>query len=111
MYNYQLLGELQFWKEYLSDGQPAVILNFGGQSLVIDAELITGGATWPGVPDDVKPFANTLREMNLFSSADYHRALSDNSNPDAELGSLELEDFVTIEGVANEEPDVLADEA
>ena len=111
MYNYQLLGELQFWKEYLSNGQPAVILDFGGQSLVIDAELITGVAQWPGVQGDVKSFGNTVREMDLFTSHDYYRAVESNSQPDAELDLHELDDLMIMEALSEGDEDTMVDEA
>jgi hypothetical protein len=110
MYNYQLLGELQFWKEYLSSGNPAMILDYGGQSLVIDAELTIGSAEWPGVPGDVRPFENTSREMDLFSSAGYYRAVDLNTNPDAELGIVELDDLVAMEAITRGDSDVLSEE-
>ena len=97
MYNYVLLGELQFWKEYLSKGEPHIILDFGGQSLVIDAMLLPGEAEWPGIPGDVKPFENVVRPDDLFSSVAYHRALEGSPDPDAELELWELEDIVALE--------------
>jgi hypothetical protein len=110
MYNYQLLGELQFWKEYLSNGQPAIILDFGGQSLVIDAELSSGIAEWPGVHGDVKPFGNTTRDMDLFSSFEYHRAVESNSHPDAELELQELDDLVVMEALGSGDDESLSDD-
>jgi hypothetical protein len=97
MYNYALLGELQFWKEYLSNGEPRMILDFGGQSLVIDAELLSGAAEWPGIPGDVKPFENVVREDDLFTSAAYRRALKGSAESDAELEPWELEDLSALE--------------
>lgn len=108
MYNYSLLGELQFWKEYLSAFQSHTILDFGGQSLVIDAELLSGNAKWPGVEGDVRPFENIARPMDLFSSHAYHEALDANRDPDVELEEWELKDFVALE--SNLDDDVLTDE-
>jgi len=36
MFNYDLLGEVNFWRDFLSDSEPRIILNFGkGQHLII----------------------------------------------------------------------------
>ncbi len=95
MYNINLLGDLQFWKEYLSDGKPHIIFDFGGQSLVVNAELATAPIEWPGVPDDVKSFANVLADDDLFTSAAYHKAIEEN-NPDAELEFHEFEELAAM---------------
>lgn len=98
MYNYNLLGELQFWKEYLSNGEPRIILDFGGQTLIVNAELLRGEAEWPGIPGDVRPFENLRREDDLFTSAAYARALESGESLDAELERWELEDLMALEG-------------
>lgn len=98
MYNYGLLSELQFWKEYLADRQPNIILNFGEQSLVIPAELVSGVIQWPGVPGDHKRFDNVAREHDLFSSAAYERAIStEGSSPDADVDFWELQELEALE--------------
>jgi hypothetical protein len=95
MYNIDLLGDLQFWKEYLSDGKPHMIFDFGAQSMVVSAELLTAPIKWPGVPHDVKRFTNTVAGVDLFTSYDYHKAI-ERSDPDAELEFHELEDLAAL---------------
>lgn len=100
MYNYDLLGALQFWREYLADGQPHIILDFGGQTLVIDTTLRSGEIDWPGVAGDERPFENVRREDDLFTSAAYVRALETTpSDPDIELEEWELEELEALEAV------------
>lgn len=103
MYNYGVLAELQFWKEYLSNGHPAMILDFGGQSLVVDAQLLSGTADWPGVQGDTKAFANVVREFDLFTSHEYHQAIDGTSHPDIELPFNELDDLLEMEGADDDD--------
>lgn len=95
MYNSNLLGDLQFWKQYLSNGDPRIIFDFGGQSLVVNAELSSAPIRWPGVPNDVKAFRNVVADDDLFTNAAYQRAI-EQSDPDAELAFTELEDLAAM---------------
>jgi hypothetical protein len=76
MWNDIYLSEVNFWRDYLSGGNPKVVLNFGDQSAVIDTEMLTFGVDWPGIPGDTKPFTNTTYDMDLFSAGEYHDALA-----------------------------------
>ena len=67
MWNDIYLGEVNFWRDFLSGGNPKVVLNFGDQSAVIDTEMLAFGVDWPGIPGDNKPFTNTTYDMDLFS--------------------------------------------
>jgi len=96
LYNYQVLAELQFWREFLSEKQPRIILDFGGQSMVIDAQLMEAEVEWLGVPEDRKSFDNApAREDDLFTSAAYAYALR-SSHADAELEDWEAEELETL---------------
>jgi hypothetical protein len=106
MYNYQVLAELQFWKEYLSNGQPAIYLDFGGQGISIDAALMSGTASWPGVAGDRKEFKNRTREWDLFSAAAYHKAIEGTAHPDAELPFQEVHDLLAMEGHDDDDDDL-----
>jgi hypothetical protein len=97
MYNYDVLTELQFWKEFLSSGEPRIIFSFGGQSLVLNAELMTVEVQWPGVPEDARPFTNVTSDDDLFSQAAYNRALAEVADPDVELDALEETDLAAFE--------------
>jgi hypothetical protein len=67
MYNHSLLSEINFWRDFLSGGQPRIVLTFGQQSLVIGTTLVQTQVSWPGVPGDVRPFKNVMIPENLFS--------------------------------------------
>ncbi len=70
MYNYDLLGRVNFWRDYLGDGSPRIVATMGGQRLVISTDLLQGTVKWPGIPDDAKPFANVSRQETIFSWAE-----------------------------------------
>lgn len=76
IHNYDLLGELNFWREFLSYSSPRITCAFGTQSLVIETELMHTTVTWPGVPEDSRPFRHTRFEEGLFSYAEYQEVLS-----------------------------------
>jgi hypothetical protein len=80
MFNYDLLEEVNFWRDYLSDGRPRINLEFGGnQRIVISTTLMASDILWPGMPEEfAKPFRNVDYEEDLFSLA--------------ELAHLELDD-------------------
>ncbi len=75
LFNYDLLGEMQFWRDYLSEGRPRIILSFGSkeQRLVIGTTLASGEIEWPGIPAKyAKPFRNVEFEEDLFTLAELH---------------------------------------
>lgn len=76
LYNHDVLREVHFWRDYLSIAQPRIICTFGTQSLVIETELLASEVTWPGVPDDSKPFRLTRYQEDLWSYAEYQATLS-----------------------------------
>jgi hypothetical protein len=76
MWNDVYLGEINFWRDFLSSGKPKIVLNFGDQSAVIDTEMLTFDVEWPGIPGDSKPFTNTTYEMDLFSRSEFDDALA-----------------------------------
>jgi hypothetical protein len=76
MWNDLYLGEVNFWRDYLSEGRPTIVLNFGDQSTVIETTLLTFEVDWPGIPGDTKPFTNQTYDQDLFSKAEYEEALS-----------------------------------
>lgn len=84
MWNDIYLGEVNFWRDYLSDGKPNLVLNFGDQSAVIDTRMLTFNVEWPGIPGDTKSFTNQTYDGDLFSSLEYDEALAG--------GGLEWED-------------------
>ncbi len=93
LYNSELLTEVHFWRDYLAESKPKLILDLAGQSLVLDAMLMQSEVRWPGVPDDVVPFQNVEAEDDLFTSAEYFRALEDGLQQDVELDEHELDEL------------------
>lgn len=76
MYNDLYLNEVNFWREYLSGGLPRFYLDFGEQSAVIEARLLTVDVRWPGIAGDDKPLENQFYEEDLFTLADLEEATS-----------------------------------
>jgi hypothetical protein len=74
MYNDKYLGELQFWLSFLAKDRPRFILDFGRQSVVVDARLVWFDIDWPGVAHDEPTRAIESVEDDLFTLADLHAA-------------------------------------
>ncbi len=79
MYNDLYLGEINFWRDYLSGGTPHILLNFGQQSVVIGTQFLSFGVEWPGIPGDDKAFKNQVYEDDLFTHGDYAHAVDGES--------------------------------
>ena len=104
MYNADLLGEVQFWRSFLAQGAPRMILTLGSQTLVVDGTLLAADVRWPGVPDDILPFANVDTEDDLFTMSAYAAALSGAENPaDTDRDDWELDDIAALEEAHDEE--------
>ena len=67
MFNSNVLTEVHFWRDFLSNGTPRIFLDFGNQNLAISTELLNTTVAWPGVPSDAKPFTNIRYEEDLFT--------------------------------------------
>lgn len=73
LYNYDLLKEVQFWRDFLSRSSPRIVFPFGsgGQRLVVLSDLMQGLVQWPGIPQrHAKPFRNVFFVDDLFSWAE-----------------------------------------
>jgi hypothetical protein len=71
-FNYDLLGNVNFWRDFLSDGQPRIILPFGqkGQNIIVSTTMMQAEIEWPGIPEEyAKSFTNIEYPENLFSWA------------------------------------------
>jgi hypothetical protein len=90
MFNYDLLEDVNFWRDYLSGGQPRIILRFENNAgVIIPTALMATSVQWPGIPEEfAKPFANVDYEENLFTAADLQEFQGDDSEV-AEQGELE----------------------
>jgi len=71
MYNFDLLREVQFWRDFLSDSQPRIILPFGkGQHIIISTTMMQAEIAWPGMPEEYQEsFKNVEYLDDLFSWA------------------------------------------
>jgi hypothetical protein len=80
-FNDKLLAEVQFWRDFLSDSQPRIVLPFGtaGQNVVISTNLMEGIVSWPGIPPEhAKAFANAYYEEDLISLIELRGFTDDN---------------------------------
>jgi hypothetical protein len=80
MYNDIYLKEVNFWRDFLSAGQPRIYFNYGDQNAVIDARFLNVDVSWPGIQGDEKPFKNQVAEEDLFTLADLFEAVSGDEN-------------------------------
>jgi hypothetical protein len=101
--NYDVLGELHFWRDFLAESSPHIICSFGNQYLVIDTELIHTTVTWPGVPEDMRPFTNTRYQEGLFTYKAYDRVLSSEFG---EGDEWEGEEWVSEDDWENDEEEI-----
>lgn len=78
-FNYDLLGEVHFWRDYLSCSSPRIILPFGpNQRIVISSTPMNCKVSWPGIPKEhAKPFTNVEYVDDLLTWAEFN-ALDDN---------------------------------
>jgi hypothetical protein len=72
LFNYDLLGEMQFWRDFLSGSSARMTLRFSEMSaLVISTSLLEGSVAWPGIPAEyAMPFSNVHFVDDLFSWAE-----------------------------------------
>jgi hypothetical protein len=87
LFNYDLLEDVNFWRDYLSGGQPRIILRFENNSgIIISTTLMATSVEWPGIPEEfAKPFANVDYEENLFTASE----LQEFPDEDSELAEHE----------------------
>jgi hypothetical protein len=70
-FNYELLGQVQLWRSFLSESRPRIILPLGGQSIVVGTTLLSTRIQWPGIPEEhAKPFTETEFDDDLWSMGD-----------------------------------------
>jgi hypothetical protein len=75
MFNYQYLREISFWRDFLADGKPRIVLNFDDQTAIIEARLLEFSIIWPGIPGDSVVFDSNAGDEDLFSLAEFQDAL------------------------------------
>jgi hypothetical protein len=70
MFNDVYFNQVDFWRNFLAQDKPRIILNFGAQSAVIEARFLEFTVSWPGVPGDDPNRKNLLYDEDLFTLAD-----------------------------------------
>jgi len=81
-FNYDLLEDVNFWRDYLSGGRPRIVLRFGEMSgIIISTSLMSATVQWPGIPEEhAKPFANVDYDEDLFTSAELQDLQTESSD-------------------------------
>jgi hypothetical protein len=81
MFNYDLLEDVNFWRDYLSGGLPRITLRFGQKvGIQISTSLMASQIQWPGIPEEfAKPFKNIEYEEDLFTSAELQQFQTEDS--------------------------------
>jgi hypothetical protein len=94
MFNYDLLGEINFWRYFLSEGDPRILLNFGsGSYMAISTTMMKTEVNWPGIPEKyAKPFKNVEYAEDLFSWAKLQELSIDPASEFGEYTEDELDD-------------------
>lgn len=93
MYNFDVLKEVQFWRDFLSQGNPRISCLFGKQALVIDNSLMSASITWPEVSGDHANRMSARYDDDLFSLADLHEVAAFDEF-DSDTDDLETDDEV-----------------
>jgi hypothetical protein len=93
-YNYDLLSDIQFWRSYLSEGQPRIIFPFdANQFIQVSTSLMDAEVEWPGMPEEhAKPFKNVQSLETLWSWAEINQ-LESQSEDDPDYWDVEEDDW------------------
>ena len=78
LYNDGYLDRLWFWKHFLADGGPRMVIKTGEQSILVDSLFTSADVCWPGVPGDSLAVKSERAGETLFTLAD----LSDDETED-----------------------------
>ena len=72
MYNIDFLKEVHFWRDYLFDAKPRLILNYGDKqnALSIENELLGSEILWPEVTEDLSNVLTIEYQDDLFTLAE-----------------------------------------
>jgi hypothetical protein len=96
IFNYDLLEYVNFWRDYLSAGQPRITMRFGEKvGIIIPTTLMASKVQWPGIPEEfAKPFTNIDYGEDLFTSAEFQQFQTEDSEfvQEIEIESVGIED-------------------
>jgi hypothetical protein len=87
MFNFALLGEIQFWRDYLGQGRAGLIFPFGqpDQQIRVSMNLLKGEVSWPGIPAEYsRPFKNAEYGDELFAWLDDQDVTDEDDDEDDE---------------------------
>jgi len=75
--------DVNFWRDFLSGGEPRIILQFGLESaIIISTTMMSSEIEWPGIPKEfAKPFENVEYDDNLFTAAQAQEFEGEESEP------------------------------
>jgi hypothetical protein len=87
------LSEVHFWRDYLSESKPRIILPFGPkQRVVISTTPMHGEVSWPGIPaEHAKPFTRVEYIDDLLTWAELS-APAEDDGPDWDDDENEYDD-------------------
>ena len=78
LFNYELLTEIHFWRDYLSGSRSHIVLPFGAQSLQLESRLLSAEVLWPGMPEEhAKRFANADYQTDMFMQLELNERETD----------------------------------
>jgi hypothetical protein len=92
LFNHDLLAEVQFWRDVLSDSTPRIVFDFGPpeQRLVVSTTMVSADVNWPGIPDEhAKPFGNIDYVDDLFSWGEAEADYDEGGDDAVDLGEPE----------------------
>jgi hypothetical protein len=93
-YNYDLLEYVNFWRDFLSGGEPRIVLRFSQESMVvISTAMMAADVVWPGMPlEFAMPFQNIEYEEDLFTVAEAQEFEEEEPEPLPGEGEIDDED-------------------
>ena len=93
-HNFDLLTEINFWRYFLSNGEPRIIFPFGkGQRIIVPTSIMQTEIEWTGIPEEyAKSFTNIEYEENLFSYAKLAQLESEDEEETLEADGWEDDD-------------------
>jgi hypothetical protein len=97
MYNFDVLKEVQFWRDFLSQGRPRITCLFGKQALVIENALMSGSITWPEVAGDEAVRMAASYEDDLLTLAELYEANDFDEFDDDAAGDIDTDQGEPLE--------------
>jgi hypothetical protein len=93
MFNFDILKEIHFWRDFLCDNEPRIVCSFGAQHLVLNSQLMSTTVSWPGVPESYRQeYRNAEIKDNLFTAALLDSIEEKDESDDWDEQDLEFED-------------------